>query len=135
MIFDWMKGNTIGIITNDFLKQTFCWIGHLNKIFCHQDSFIEESHCCLFSTTGNLIRSVFVINNNIHQVNSVSYNKNNCEVFLNVFDRICSKNSILILDKDFLLIRTIDNELTNSDFSLNYALEIQIFNVDYEVFH
>jgi hypothetical protein len=134
IIIDRTNGNTIGTINNQDLKQNFCWIGHLNQIFCHQNNLIEESYCSLFSTSGNLIRSVFVIYNNIHQVNSVSYNKNNCEVYLNVFDKSLSKNSILILDKDFLLIKTIDNELTNSDFSLNYASEIQIFNAEYKVF-
>ena len=111
MIFDWINGNTIGTIPNrNIKKQEFCWIEHLNEIFCHQSNQIEEV-CSLFSTTGNLVRCVIVILNNIHQVNSISNNKNNFEVYLNVFDKTCSKNSILILDKDFLFIRTIANEL------------------------
>ena len=135
MIFDWINGNTIGTIPNrNIKKQEFCWIEHLNEIFCHQSNQIEEV-CSLFSTTGNLVRCVIVILNNIHQVNSISNNKNNFEVYLNVFDKTCSKNSILILDKDFLLIRTIANEITNLEFKINYTSEIQIFNVEYKIFH
>jgi hypothetical protein len=123
----------IGIIVNDN-EQDFCWIDHLNKIFCYQKEF-EESKFSLFSKSGNLIRCVYSLENDVYQVNSVFYNKNNFEVYLNVDKKIYSQNIILILNKEFDHIQTVDHDLTNLDFNFNYSSEITLFNDKYNIFH
>ena len=79
----------IGIIVNDN-EQDFCWIDHLNKIFCYQKEF-EESKFSLFSKSGNLTRCVYSLQNNVFKINSVFYYKNNFEVYFNVDKKFCSQ--------------------------------------------
>ncbi len=139
IIMNWKNTETLAIIGNvDIKKQVFCWINHLNQIFCCQkdnSKRIQESKCCLFSKTGHLIRSVYAINNCIHEVNSIFYNKSNLQVYLNVLNKSSDTRSILILNKEFNFIQTIDEDLFNPDFPLNYSSEIKLFNIDYKMFH
>ena len=139
MIIDWKKTKTIASIGNaDIKKQVFCWINHLNQLFCFQKNsskLIKESKCCLFSKTGHLIKSVYSIDNSIHEVNSIFYNKSNFQVYLNVFNKSCDKRSILILNEEFNLINAVDEDLFNPDFPLHFSSEIKLFNINYKLFH
>ena len=78
LIMNWKKSETIGILGNiDSRIQQCCWIKHLNQIFCYQKDkckIIKETKFSLFSKTGNLIRSVYSIDTNIYEVNSIFYN-------------------------------------------------------------
>jgi len=139
MILNYRKAIIVGTISNeDIEKHEFCWIKHLNKIFCYQKNrskFIKEANCYLFSQTENLIQSVFSTDNCIYEVNSIFYNKNNLQVYLNVFNKKLFKRSILALNEEFNLINIIDEDLFNSDYPLNYSSEIKFFNIDYKMFH
>ena len=119
-------------------EQEFCWINHLNQILIYQkseSSLCEEAMISLFTKEGILIKSVYSLNINQYKVNSISYNKENFEVYLSVFDKVSSNLSILVLNKDFNLINTIKGDITNPDFPLNYVSEIEIFNIRYNIFH
>jgi hypothetical protein len=63
MIMNYAKATVVGTIANgDIEKHEFCWIKHLNQIFCYQkkrSKFIKEANCSLFSKTGNLIKVSF----------------------------------------------------------------------------
>ncbi len=139
IIINWRKANTIAIIGNTAIKKKmFCWICHLNQIFCYQkesSKLIKVSKFCLFSKTGQLIRSVYPIDNSLFDVNSIFYNKNNLQVYLNVFNKSCYKRSILILSEKFNLMKTIDEDLFNPEFPLDFCSEIKILNIDYKMFH
>jgi hypothetical protein len=139
MIMNWKMAKTVGMIGNlDIIKQEFCWIKHLNQIFCYQkdkSKLIKEAKCSLFSKAGNLIKSVFSIDNEIHEVNSIFYNRSNLHVYLNLFDKSCSKRSTVTLNEEFNLINIIDENLFNPQFSLNYFSEIQLMKRDYKIFH
>ena len=139
IIIDWKKNEIIAIIGNaDIQKQVFSWINHLNQIFCYQkrsSKLIKESKCYLFSKIGHLIKSVYSIDNSIHEVNSIFYDKNNLQVYLNVFNLSSDKRSILILSKEFNLILSVDEDLFNPDFPWNYSSEIKLFNINYKMFH
>ena len=54
---------------------------------------------------------------------------------MNVINRSIDKKSILLLNKEFNLIHTIDEDLFNPDFPMNYSSEIKLFNIDYKMFH
>ena len=99
---DWKKAVTIAKIESlDIKKQVFCWISHLNQIFCYQkdsSKLIKESKCSLFSKIGNLVRCVYSIDNSIHEVNSIFYNKINLQIYLNVFKKADIRRSILTLN-------------------------------------
>ena len=41
----------------------------------------------------------------------------------------------MIINKEFNLIHTIDEDLFNPDFPLNYSSEIKLFNFVYKMFH
>jgi len=139
MIMNYAKATVVGTIANgDIEKHEFCWIKHLNQIFCYQkkrSKFIKEANCSLFSKTGNLIKSVFSTDNSFYEVNSIFYNKNNLQVYLNVLNKQFFKRSILALNEEFNLIKIIDEDLFNSDYPLNYSSEIKFFNIDYKMFH
>ncbi len=139
MIMNYIKATIVGTISNeDIEKHEFCWIKHLNQIFCYQKNksiLIKEANCCLFSKTGNLIKSVYSTDNSIYEVNSIFYNKNNLQVYLNVLNKQFFKRSILALNEEFILIKIIDEDLFNSDYPLNYTSEIKFFNIDYKMFH
>jgi hypothetical protein len=63
MIMNYAKATVLGTIANgDIEKHEFCWIKHLNQIFCYQkkrSKLIKEANCSLFSKTGNLIVTRF----------------------------------------------------------------------------
>jgi hypothetical protein len=108
MILNYRKATIVGTISNeDIEKHEFCWIKHLNKIFCYKKNrskFIKEANFCLFSQTGNLIKSVFSTDNSIYEVN-------NLQVYLNVFNKKFFKRIILALNEEFNLIKIIDEDL------------------------
>jgi hypothetical protein len=138
MIINWIKGETIGIIGNkDIELKGFCWIYHSNQIFCYQKyiKHIEESKCSLFSKTGNLIKSVYSIKNSKYEVNCIFYNKNNFEIYLNIIDKSSSRRLILTLNKEFLQTKLIDEDLFNPDFQINFSSKINLFNIEYNMFH
>ncbi len=139
MIMNYAKATIVGIIANeDIQKHEFCWIKHLNQIFCYQkdrSKFIQEANCSLFSKSGNLIKRVYSMDNSIYEVNCIFYNKNNLQVYLNVLEKRILKRSILALDKEFNLIKIIDEDLFSCDYPLNYSSEIEFFNIDYKMFH
>lgn len=138
MIINWIKGETIGIIGNEDIElKGFCWIYHSNQIFCYQKYFknFEESKCSLFSKTGNLTKSFNSINNSKYEVNSIFYNKNNCEIYLNVIDKSSSRRLILTLNKEFLQTKLVDEDLFNPDFQINFSSKINLFNIEYNMFH
>ena len=138
MIINWKKADILAIIGNtNIQEQVFCWIKHCDQIFCYQkdrSTFNRKSKCRLFSKSGQLIRSVYYIDSSIHDVNSSFYNKINLQVYLNVFNKSSNKRSILILNEEFKLIQTIDEDLFNHEFPLNYSSEIRIFNKEYKMF-
>ena len=102
----------------------------------NSSKLIKESKCCFFSKTGHLIKSIYSIDDSIHEINSIFYKKSNLQVYLNVINRSIDKKSILLLNKEFNLIHTIDDEdLFNPDFPLNYSSEIKLFNFVYKMFH
>jgi hypothetical protein len=139
MIMNYAKATIVSIIANeDIQKQEFCWIKHLNQIFCYQkkkSKLIKEANCSLFSKSGNLIRSVYLIDNGIYEIYSIFYNRNNLQVYLNVLNKSIFKRSILALNEEFNLIKIIDEDLFNSDYPLNYSSEIKFFHIDYKIFH
>ncbi len=143
ILFDFKKVKINAKIGNyDTVHQEFCWINHLNQIFCAQnknkypeENLNGETPCSLFSKSGSSIQIAYIIKNNAYRVNDVSYNKNNYEVLLNVDDKNRFTKSVLVLDKDFYLIKTIDHILTNPDYPLNFTSEIEILNVLCKVFH
>ncbi len=139
MIINWKMAKTIGTIgTKDTQKQVCCWIKHLNQIVCYQkdkSKLIKESKCSLFSKTGNIIRSVYSIDNNIHEVNSIFYNNINLQIYLNVFNKLCFKTSIISLTEKFELISIIEENLFDTNFSLNFLSEIQFLNSRYIIFN
>ena len=120
-------------------EQEFCWINHLYQIFIYQkpesNPEVEEASCSLYTIKGTFVRSVYSLKTNQFKVNSISYNKDKFEVYLNVFDKNSTNQSILILNKDFCLSKTIISDLTAPDFPLNYASEVEIFNIRYNIFH
>ena len=101
----------------------------------NSSKLIKESKCCFFSKTGHLIKSIYSIDDSIHEINSIFYKKSNLQVYLNVINRSIDKKSILLLNKEFNLIHTIDEDLFNPDFPMNYSSEIKLFNIDYKMFH
>jgi hypothetical protein len=124
MIINGKMAKTIGIIgTEDTQKQVCCWIKHLNQIVCYQkykSKLIKVSKCSLFSKTGKKIRSVYSIDNNIHEVNSIFYNNTNLQIYLNVFNKFCFKTSIISLNEKFEPINIIEGNIFDSNFSLNF---------------
>jgi hypothetical protein len=138
LIINWIKGETIGMIGNENIElKGFCWIYHSNQIFCYQKYIknFEESKCSLFSKTGNLIKSVYSIKNRIYEVNFIFYNKNNFEIYLNVIDKSSNRRLILTLSKEFLQTKLIDEDLFNPDFQINFSSKINLFNIEYNMFH
>jgi hypothetical protein len=140
LIIDWRIGSTVATIEN-INEQEFCWISHLTQIFCCQ-KFIEptnekELKCSLFSKKGDYIRSVYTISKYNYRVNSVAYNKDNCQVYLNIYNGTGSKTLILILNQEFYPINMIDNNLLNPVFisNLNYATEIKLHDILYNIYH
>jgi hypothetical protein len=122
-------------------NQEFCWINHLTQIFCCQ-KFIEptnekEIKCSLFSIKGDFIRSVYSISKYNYRVNSVVYNKDNCQVYLNIYNGTGSKTLILILNQEFHPISMIDNNLLKPVFisNLNYVTEIKLYDILYNIHH
>jgi hypothetical protein len=141
MIINWKMVKTIGVIGNSNIqKQEFCFVKHLNQIFCYQKEktkLIKEAKCSLFSKTGNLIRtlSIHLIDNNIYDVISLFYNNKTLQFYLNIFIKYCMKRSIVTLDKEFNIINKINEDLFNPQFSLNFSSEIQFFDINYQIFH
>ena len=151
LVIDWNIGSILGriecqavILGSQFCEeeQEFCWISHLNQIFCSRKLSYErnvevELKCSLFSIKGDQIRTVYSIFKSNHRVNSIVYNKTNFEVYLNIYDATSTKRSIFILNKEFNLINLIDNNLSNPILSLylDYTSEIILFNVPYNIFH
>ena len=139
LIINWNICKIIGRIENqEIWRQEFCWIDHLNQILVYQrnrSSSVQDAIFSLFTNTGNLVRSVFSLRNYPYLVNSVAYNKNIFEVFLNVFNRQHQMRQILVLDENFNLIRKIDNALTNPELQINYVSRIEIFDVVFAIFH
>ena len=139
IIIDLKNADNINKIADiNVKKQEFCWISHLNKIFVYQkyiSNLEKEENCSLFSETGNFIQSVFSIDNNIYEVNSISYSESNLEVYLNVYQKLDSKRLILILNNYFFLIKTIENNLINPNFNFTYSSQIELFNNLYNIFH
>jgi hypothetical protein len=132
------KAKEIVVGQNDggYLRQEFCWIYHLKEIFCFLKDFSNQKKFALFSKeTGNLIRVIDSTDCHPYEVDSVSYNKNNYELYLNVFNTIDTKSSILILDKDFVLIKKLRNDLYNPDLPLNFVMTIELFNAEYKTVH
>jgi hypothetical protein len=140
LIINWKIGSilaTIEIIN----EQEFCWINHLTQIFLCQ-KFIDptnekELKCSLFSIKGDYIRSVYSISKYNYRVNSVVYNKDKCQVYLNIYNGTGSKTLILILNQEFQPINMIDNNLLNPVFisNLNYATEIKLYDILYNIYH
>ena len=136
LAIDSNKVKTVARIVKD--EQEFCWLSYLNQLFIYQKSGSNLegiANFSLFTLDGILVRSVYSLSTNQYKVNSISCNKDNFEVYLNVFDRDCSIHSILILNQDFNLIKKIRGDITNPDFPLNYSSEIEIFNLRYNIFH
>ena len=139
-IIDWKRAKTMTRMDcrkGNFTKQEFCWINHMELLFCvREESEDYKSKCLLITIKGKIIECVFSFEKLLYQINSVSYNKNNYEIYLNVFNRVDLESSILILNPEFKLIKTIQmKDLANPDFPVNYVSEIELLNVQYKMFH
>jgi hypothetical protein len=135
-IFDWKIKEKIGQIYHDIrnIKQEFCWINHLELIFCVQGGSEGELDCLLFTINGDFVQCVYSLDAYSYKINSVSYNKNNSEVYLNVCNKSILK--ILILNHEFKLTKTIHcNDFANPDYPIDYISEIELLNVLYKIFH
>ena len=128
----------IGELKNSNIEcQYFCWLSQANKIFCFQKLkyYSSESNSSLFDLQGNFLKTVFSVKNNMYDVKSVIYSKETFEICLNVSCYGESHFKILILNEKFDHIKSIDRNLLNSKFSLNYASDIKIFEIEYYVFN
>jgi hypothetical protein len=135
LIIDWFKGTIISKINieNEY-HLDFCWIEHLNQVLVHQD-YVNAKKFLLFTINGYFVKEIFLENTIEHIVSAISYNKDNFEVYLNVFDKVSSSGSILILNEEFTQINKISSNIINSDIPLNYLSEIEILNIQYNIFH
>ncbi len=135
VIIDWKEGKIISKIKIEHqYNLDFCWIEHLNQLLVYQD-YVNVKKFLLFTKNGDLVREVFSENTIEHIVSAISYNNDKFELYLNVFDKICSSGSILILNEEFTLIKTISRNIINSDIPLNYLPEFEILNIQYNIFH
>ncbi len=135
LIVDWKEGKFISKIKiEDKYNLDFCWIEHLNQLLVYQD-YVNEKKFLLFTINGDLVRKVFSENTIEQIVSAISYNKDNFEVYLNVFDNASSSGSVLILNEEFTQIKKISSNIINLDIPLNYLSEIEILNIKYNIFH
>jgi hypothetical protein len=135
LIVDWKEGKFISKIKiEDKYNLDFYWIEHLNQLLVYQD-YVNEKKFLLFTINGDLVRQVFSENTIEQIVSAISYNKDKFEVYLNVFDNASSSGSVLILNEEFTQIKKISSNIINSDIPLNYLSEIEILNIQYNIFH
>jgi hypothetical protein len=135
VVINWIADKIISKINIEHQYHLdFCWIEHLNQLLVYQD-YVNVKKFLLFTISGDLVRQVFSENTIKHIMSAISYNKDKFEVYLNVFDTISSSGSILILNDEFTLIKKLSSNIMNSDIPLNYLSEIEILNIQYNIFH
>ena len=118
-IIDWRKAKIISKISiEDCCDLDFSWINHLNQILVYRKykASEEDTKLLLFTKEGSFTKSIYSFKWNQYKVNSISYNKNDLEVYLNVFDKLSSIGSIRILDQDFNLIKVVAMNLSDCRF-------------------
>jgi hypothetical protein len=135
LIIYWIEGKIISKINIENVNNLdFCWIEHLNQLLVYQDCD-KVKKFLLFTIAGDLVREVFSRNTIEHIVSAISYNKNKFEVYLNVFDKVSSRGSVLVLNDNFTQIKKISSNIINSDIPLNDLSEIEILNIQYNILH
>ena len=139
MIINLLEKEIIGKIgdVKDLSTESQCygWVDHVNMIFCYkkQRDHSRESKCCLFDKQGNYVKTVYSLDNRIYDVQSFVYCKETFECCLNVITFKTSK--ILILNETFNFVKLIDHHLLTPQFSLSYASNIKLFDIEYFVFN
>jgi hypothetical protein len=101
---------TIG--TYNRMVKYYCFINHLNQIWVYQ-----SGNFYLYSTKGDLVRTLITLKNDSSILEAICYNKQNFEVYLAVSNNL--KKSISVFNKHFYLIKEIKNDLTNPDYPIN----------------
>ena len=130
-IFNFMTGILKDVSHSTFLRQ-FCWIDHLNLILVVSSVEHKDPNSCLIDKDGKLIREFFIQMVSFY-LKSITYEAKSRKTYFYGFDQSSEKNSILVLNENFLHERTVEN-YTIKDISLNLSNLIEYNNLEYSIF-